>query len=121
MLDANRAVTNPQLSRTDPHGNMFELESWSPQYAQRIAQAEGIELTEEHWAIVVYLRERYRDKGPPRHAREVLEELEEKFCEGQGRRHLYELFPGGPVTQGSQLAGLPVPPYAIDPSFGSAQ
>ncbi len=121
MLDINKAVTNPHLAETDPKGNMFDLESWSPLYAQRIAEAEGIELTEEHWEIVVYLRERYRNKGAPAHAREVLKELEEKFCEGKGRRHLYELFPGGPVTQGSRLAGLPVPPYAVDPSFGSAQ
>ncbi len=120
MLDVNKAVTF-NLTQTDPHGNMQELEAWSPLYAQRLAGAEGIELTEEHWEIVVYLRERYRAKGPPRHAREVLKELEEKFCEGKGRRHLYELFPGGAVTQGSRLAGLPVPPYAADPSFGSVE
>ncbi len=120
MLDINKAVTS-DAARTDPYGNMFELEAWSPLYAQRLADAEGIELTEEHWEIVIYLRERYRAKGAPRHAREVLKELEEKFCEGRGRRHLYELFPGGPVTQGSRLAGLPVPPYAVDRSFGSVE
>lgn len=121
MLDINKAVGNLHLAQTDPKGNMYDLESWSPLFAQRLAQAEGLELTEEHWEVVVYLRERYRNKGAAAHAREVLQELEDKFCAGKGRRHLYELFPGGPVSQGSRLAGLPLPPYSNDPSFGSVQ
>lgn len=118
MLDINKAISNTQL---DPKGNMFDLEAWSPLSAQRLAEAEDIWLTEEHWEIIVYLRERYRTKGAANSAREVLQELEEKFCEGHGRRHLYELFPGGPVSQGSRLAGLPLPPHSSDPSFGSTQ
>ncbi len=121
MLDVNKVASNPRLLQTDPQGNMFDLDAWSPLVAQRIAKAEGLELTEERMEIVVYLRERYRNKGPARHAREVLQELEERFGEGRGRRRLYELFPGGPVSQGSRLAGLPLPPYASDPSFGSVQ
>jgi len=121
MLDINKVVSNPQLGRTDPKGNMFDLDAWSPLMAQRVAEAEGLELTEERWEIVVYLRERYRSKGPARHAREVLQELEQKFGGSEGRRRLYELFPGGPVSQGSRLAGLPPPPYSSDPSFGSVQ
>lgn len=118
MLDINKAIAS---TPSDPRGNMFDLDAWSPLFAQRVAEAEGLDLTEEHWEIVVYLRERYRKKGQPAHAREVLQELEEKFCEGHGRRHLYELFPGGPVSQGCRLAGLPLPPYSNDPSFGSVQ
>lgn len=120
MLDINKAISNPH-EQSDPNGNMFDLDSWSPLFAQRLAEAEGLELTDEHWEVVVYLRERYRSKGPARHAREVLQELEERFAEGEGRRRLYELFPGGPVNQGSRLAGLPVPPFSSDPSFGSVQ
>jgi TusE/DsrC/DsvC family sulfur relay protein len=118
MLDINKAITSTQ---TDPDGNMFDLDSWSPLSAQRLAEAEGIELTEEHWEIVIYLRERYRAQGSAPNAREVLQELEEKFCEGQGRRRLYELFPRGPVSQASRLAGLPLPPHSSDPSFGSVE
>ncbi len=120
MLDVNKA-TDPRLSQLDPEGHMFGLAPWSPISAQRMADTEGIELSEEHWEIIVYLRERYRQHGPAASAREVLHELEEKFCEGRGRRHLYELFPKGPVSQASRLAGLPLPPYSSDPSFGSME
>ncbi len=120
MLDINKA-TDPRLTQLDPEGYMFGLEPWSPLHAQRLADAEGIELTDERWEIVVYLRERFRQQGPAANAREVLHELEEKFCEGKGRRYLYELFPGGPVSQASRLAGLPLPPHSSDPSFGSVE
>ncbi len=119
MLDINKAVSK---AMSDPEGNMFDLESWSPKFAQRQAVLEGIDfLTDEHWEIIHYLRERYRNCGGATSAREVLKEIEEKFCDGHGRKHLYELFPGGPVSQASRLAGLPLPPYSSDPSFGSVQ
>ncbi len=114
MLDINKATT----TQNDPEGNMFGLEPWSPLIAQEHAKAEGIFLTDEHWEIVVFLRERYRERGAAGSAREVMQELEERFSE-QGRRGLYELFPGGPVSQASRIAGIPLPPYSSDPSFGS--
>ncbi len=117
MLDINKATTAPY----DPEGNMFGLAHWSPLFAKRQAQTEGIFLFDEHWAIINYLRERYRERGDARNAREILKELEEKFTDGQGRRSLYELFPGGPVSQASRIAGLPLPPYSSDPSFGSVE
>ncbi len=118
MLDINKAVLDTQH---DPEGNMFDLAPWSPLIAQRQAKAEGLFLTDEHWEIIIYLRERYRTEGEARSAREVLRELEKKFSDGDGRRSLYELFPGGPVSQGCRIAGVPEPPYSSDPSFGSVQ
>jgi len=121
MLDINKAIINAHHLETDPEGNMFDLEHWSPLVAQRLAKAEGIELTEERWEIIIYLRDRYRNHGMAGSARELLHELEERFCEGHGRKKLYELFPGGPVSQGSRIAGLPLPPYSSDRSFGSIE
>jgi tRNA 2-thiouridine synthesizing protein E len=120
MLDINKAILS-RLSQHDPEGNMFGLASWSPLTAHRLAEAEGLNLTEEHWEIIIYLRERYREHGNAKSAREILRELEEKFTDGHGRRSLYELFPGGPVGQASRIAGLPLPPYSSDPSFGSVE
>jgi tRNA 2-thiouridine synthesizing protein E len=52
--------------------------------------------------------------------REVMHILERDFVYTGGRSYLYEMFPKGPVSQGSRLAGVPVPPGASDPSFGWA-
>ncbi len=118
MLDINKALAE---SQKDPEGHMFGLAPWSPLIAQHQAEEEGLFLTDEHWEIIIYLRERYRKHGDAHSARVVLRELEEKFSDGHGRRNLYELFPGGPVSQASRIAGLPLPPYSSDPSFGSVQ
>jgi tRNA 2-thiouridine synthesizing protein E len=80
---------------------MFGLVHWSPLFAQRQAEAEGLFLTDEHWEIIIYMRERYRECGDAKSAREIVRELEEMFSDGHGRRTLYELFPGGPVSQAS--------------------
>jgi tRNA 2-thiouridine synthesizing protein E len=119
MLDINKAISNPQRYEHDPEGNMSDLPPWSPHYANSEARLEGIELTEEHWEVIVFLRERYREHGNTDSAREILREMEERFCEGRGRAYLYELFPRGPVSQASHLAGLPLPPHTQDMSFGS--
>lgn len=121
MLDINKLTKDDHLSKLDPEGNLFDLSPWSPLHAQRQAKAEGLYLSDEHWEVIYYLRERYRVHGGARTARNILMELEKIFCPDGDNRHLYELFPGGPVSQASRIAGLPLPPYSSDPSFGSVK
>lgn len=121
MLDINNAINNEALQRLDPEGNLYDLEHWSPLTVKEMARAEGIEeLTEAHWHVIYALRNLYRENGRASSAREVMHLLEKDFVEEGGRRFLYELFPKGPVSQGSRLAGVPAPPYSSDPSFGWA-
>lgn len=119
MLDINKAISNPTRFASDPEGHMAELPSWSPQAAVRHAEQLGIELSDAHWDVIFFLRERYREHGNEDSARIVLRDMEQQFTEHHGRGHLYELFPHGPVTQACKLAGLPQPPHASDASFGS--
>lgn len=119
MLDINKAISNPLHYENDPEGNMHDIVPWSPQYANRLAEAEGLALTNEHWEVIFYLRERYRQRGNTDSARDVSRDLEERYCGEHGRGFLYELFPHGPVSQASRLAGLPLPPHTHDLSFGS--
>jgi tRNA 2-thiouridine synthesizing protein E len=121
MLDINHIINDEARDRIDPEGHMYDLDHWSPITAAKLAREEGIgELSEAHWHVIYALRNHYRENGPASSAREVTHMLERDFAEGSGRRYLYELFPKGPVSQGSRLAGVPVPPYASDPSFGWA-
>ncbi len=98
-----------------------EQETWSEEEAERIAREEGIQLTDDHWEVIRFLRDYYQEHGQPKYAREVLEALEERFAEKGGRKYLYQLFPKGPVNQGTRIAGLPHPLYTVDPSFGTAE
>ncbi|MDP2143542.1 MAG: TusE/DsrC/DsvC family sulfur relay protein [Gallionella sp.] len=119
MLDINKAISDPRHYAIDPDGNMSDLPPWSPNFANQQAELEGLMLTDEHWEIIYYLRERYRRDGGSDPARDVLRDLESRFCDKRGCSHLYELFPHGPVSQASLLAGLPLPNHAHDISFGS--
>lgn len=97
-----------------------EPDDWNEERAVQHAAQEGIELTEEHWAVVYCLREYYRLNGPPEHGRELDDMLDNRFDGQGGRKYLRKLFPEGPVAQGVRIAGLPVPAHTEDAGFGTS-
>ena len=121
MLDINKYIINERRVDRDAEGNLSELEPWSEFLAQQTAKEEGIELTPEHWDVIHFLRQRFEERGQTSSGRKVMYELEDRYEGNGGKRYLYTLFPHGPVTQASRIAGLPLPAYTTDPSFGSAE
>jgi tRNA 2-thiouridine synthesizing protein E len=120
MLDINKYLTNQRLDETDPDGNLYDLDHWSPIVAGRLAEAEGLVLDDDHWLVIFYLRQRFRDQGGAATAGALLRDIEHKLFDHVDRRRLFELFPGGPIAQASRIAGLPLPRGTLDPSFGSS-
>ncbi len=98
-----------------------ELDNWDVETGRGIAASEGIELDDEHLAVVEYLRSYYLDNGPVEHGRELGDLLETRFADAGGRKYLRRLFPEGPVSQGMKIAGLPVPDNTEDAGFGTAR
>jgi tRNA 2-thiouridine synthesizing protein E len=96
-------------------------EEWTKREAQDIARAEGLKLSEEHWEAVRALQSYYaRHEDQARISpRDLHDALDEHFHPQGGIKHLYLLFPGGPIAQGCRLAGLKAPFMASDQSFGS--
>ena len=120
MLDINKAINGRESQPNDPEGNLYGLQSWSRKFAKQQASAEGMgELSVAQWRVIYTLRGLYRSNGRAASARQVIRRLETDFADEGGRQYLYQEFPQGPVSQGSRLAGVPAPPYASDPSFGS--
>jgi len=120
MAESMQEVLNPGAVTRDPEFPHAPLD-WSRAAAQAVAADEGIELTDEHWELVRALQEffhRHEDAGRI-NVRELHDALDEHFHSRGGRRHLYELMPGGPVAQGCRLAGLEPPAEAASQSFGS--
>jgi len=96
------------------------FDAWTKEIAEKKAEAMGLVLTDKHWEVINFLRVLYQNVGaqmPPVH--ELSQTLEERFSEQGGLRYLFELFPDGPLDQGSLIAGVPVPDEANDSSFGS--
>jgi TusE/DsrC/DsvC family sulfur relay protein len=119
MYDINKLIANQGIESSDPEGHFVELAHWSPRSASRMAEEDGLVLDDAHWEVIYCLRERYRKLGPDWTARQMTHELEKDFAEAGGLRHLYTLFPHGPLAQGCKLAGLPLPHGTINRSFGS--
>jgi tRNA 2-thiouridine synthesizing protein E len=95
-------------------------QNWSRNKSIDLANSEGINLTDEHWDVIVYLRKQYLKHGLPRFARTTARALNRQFAAQGGNKYLYNLFAGGPVTQGSRFANLRSPANSIDVSFGTS-
>ena len=93
---------------------------WTPAAALDAAKKEGLTLDEEHWEALRAVQEYWAKHEPNAiNLRELHDALDEKFHRAGGIRHLYALFPGGPVAQGCRIAGLKAPAGAVDKGFGS--
>jgi len=93
---------------SDDEGFLLEAE-YSDEAAEVIAAAEGIALTEAHWAVLRYLREQYREHGRTPNFRSMLKDIAESVLPGADSKALYDLFPAGPARQAAKIAGLPKP------------
>ena len=100
-------VVNGTELETDEQGYLLEPD-YSDDAVQVIAAAEGITLNDDHWKVVNYLRDQYREHGHTPNFRNMLKGMAEVIpgCES---KTLYDLFPLGPAKQGAKVAGLPQP------------
>ncbi|OIQ90502.1 sulfurtransferase TusE [mine drainage metagenome] len=101
-------VINGVEKETDADGYLLEAD-FSDEAVQVIAAAEGIELTDDHWKVVAFLRDKYREDGHTPNFRAMLKEVSEDIIPGCDSKALYDLFPIGPAKQGCKVAGLPQP------------
>jgi tRNA 2-thiouridine synthesizing protein E len=114
----NKYAAKSANQMIDIRRDELKNQSWNRAKAQLLADDEGIDLSNDHWAILSYLRKRYLVLGLPRHARHLSSILSDKYASKGGNKYLRRLFPGGPVTQGSRFANLHTPPDATDASHG---
>ena len=86
-------------------GFMANPEEWNEEIALVLAkEEEGLnDLTEDHWAVIRYIRDYYLEKS--------LAPMVRKICKTTGfpLKHIFELFPSGPAKGACKLAGLPKP------------
>ncbi len=98
---------NGEELETDDQGYLLEPD-YRDEVVPVIAQAEGITLNDDHWKVVRWLRDEYREHGHTPNFRNMLKGLDE-VLPGCDSKSLYDLFPIGPAKQGPKVAGLPQP------------
>lgn len=92
---------------TDEDGYVLEP-NYGDEVVKVIADAEGITLTDNHWKVVQYMRDQYREHGHTPNYRNMLKDMEE-VLPGVDSKQLYDMLPLGPAKQGARIAGLPKP------------
>jgi tRNA 2-thiouridine synthesizing protein E len=92
---------------TGDEGYLVDPSDWSEEVAVELARREGIVLTEEHWAVIRFVREYYEQHHIIPDARFVIKFLAE--TRGAERNDLFKLFPYGYVKQTCKIAGMRKP------------
>lgn len=101
---------NNILYPTDASGYLTNLNDWSEELAEKIAEKEQISLTAEHWEIIYLVRDFYQEYKTSPAIRMLVKAMAQKFGEEKGNsRYLQRLFPDGPAKQATKIAGLPKP------------
>lgn len=119
MPDIMKFIRSPEDVSPAVKDRELDLGDWSREAAERTARESGLAMTDAHWKVVEFLRARYLEHGPAATGRELASAMDEAFAGEGGSAYLHRIFPEGPVAQGCRIAGLPVPPYTEDRSFGS--
>jgi tRNA 2-thiouridine synthesizing protein E len=119
MAQTMSEILNPGTLTHDPEFPQAPGD-WTRAHAESAAQADNIQLTEDHWGAIRALQGYFATHERP-NVRELHDALDEAFHSKGGLKYLYGLFPGGPVAQGCRFAGLQAPSGATDKSFGSVQ
>jgi len=86
-------------------GFLAHPEEWTEDIARSLAkdQEDIDELTQDHWAVIRFIRGYYEEKK--------LAPMVRAICKTTNLplRQIYELFPSGPAKGACKLAGLPKP------------
>ena len=88
----------------DAEGYLADPAAWSEDWARDAAAAMRVELTEEHWDVLRFMRSYLDEHQIAPDARFVIRHLQN--TRGAGRNLLFELFPHGYVGQACKLAGM---------------
>lgn len=88
----------------DEGGFFVDPAQWTEDMASEIAVGEGIEeLTDRHWLIVRFMRDRYLERGIAPSIRSLGK------LSGVPIKELYSLFPKGPAKKAAKIGGIPKP------------
>ena len=88
----------------DAEGFLTDPAQWTEELAVRIAAENDVpELSERHWQVVRFMRDRFLTTGSAPTIRALGKES------GVSVKELYALFPKGPAKLAAKIGGIPKP------------
>lgn len=101
---------NTQYSR-DAEGYLFKPEDWDEAFANVIAGEEGIELNDNCWQAINFIRRYFREHDIAPDVRHLITHMaaEHQCSKKEAKKLVFDLFPYGYVKQACKLAGMKKP------------
>jgi tRNA 2-thiouridine synthesizing protein E len=87
-------------------GYMTDSSQWTKEIAMEIAKQEGIELTDKHFAVLEFIRNKSAEGAT----------LTIRGINKSGvidAKSFYQMFPGAPLKKSTKIAGVPKPESCI--------
>ncbi|AKZ65955.1 TusE/DsrC/DsvC family sulfur relay protein [Candidatus Palibaumannia cicadellinicola] len=101
---------NDKEIATDVQGYLINPSDWSEALGLEIANQENINLSEQHWQVIYFVRNFYLKFNISPSMRMLVKVMMQKYGEEKGNSiYLFNLFPKGPAKQVTKIAGLPKP------------
>ncbi|AWH90343.1 sulfurtransferase TusE [Buchnera aphidicola (Melanaphis sacchari)] len=95
-------------------GYLKNIQDWNIMVAKKIAKKENICLKNDHWKIIIFIRNFYLKFKIAPSMRMLLKSIEKEI---EGKKinsiYLFKLFPKGPAEQASKIAGIPKPSQCL--------
>lgn len=94
----------------DKDGFLKDISVWNEDIARLMASTDGIELSEQHFEILHFLRDFYQKHQVAPANRPLVKAVKLEFGENKGNSiYLMSLFPESPAKLAAKYAGLPKP------------
>lgn len=87
----------------DDEGFLTEYDEWTETLGAELAKNIGIDMTDDHWQVIHFLRDDYRSQGETATTRRV------DTVGGFPVKKQFALFPKKPAKKMAYIAGLPKP------------
>lgn len=94
---------NGREIHVDDEGFLTEYDEWDKDLGAVLAQNIGIEMTDEHWKLIDFLRSDFKAQGETPTTRRV------DTVGGFPTKVQFTLFPKKPAKKSAYIAGLPKP------------
>jgi tRNA 2-thiouridine synthesizing protein E len=96
-------IMNSDMPNRDGDGYLVNMNDWSPEIAQAMAEADGMELTDTKWNHILRARDYYDEHAVVPPIRKFA-----KFV-GEDQKEMFKLWLTGPMKPITKYGGLPKP------------
>jgi tRNA 2-thiouridine synthesizing protein E len=104
-------MQNSAQYELDKEGYIVDPDDWNEEVAGVLAESEGLQLSEDYWPILNFMREYWLEHKVAPDVRHVIKHLSESlgYSKKDAKQAIFTLFPYGYVKQACKIAGMQRP------------